>query len=64
MTPYRITTLLPFTGTYTPHVGCPSVVCGLGGLRRALRRLRELGYEARRGDYWCRVERIGGGSCD
>ena len=58
MTTYRITTLDPRTGKYTPQAGIPEYVTGLAGLRRALRGLRAMGYEARRGDYAVKVERI------
>jgi len=55
---YRITTLAPGTGRYTPQIGIPEYVAGFAGLRRALRGLRELGYEARRGDCAVKIERI------
>ena len=55
---YRITTLAPGTGRYTPQIGIPEYVAGFAGLRRALRWLRGMGYEARRGDYAVKVERV------
>ena len=62
MTPtYHITTIEPGTGRYTPQVGVPEYVVGWGGLRRAIRKLRKLGYEARRnsyGHYAVRVRRV------
>ncbi|MEM1209247.1 MAG: hypothetical protein AAGI54_08260 [Planctomycetota bacterium] len=45
-------------GGYAPQQGCPSIVRGFGGLRRAARRLRELSYEADRRDFRIFVRRV------
>lgn len=54
---YRITTWCPATQEFTPQRG---VRCGpyrLMGLRKALRKLRRLGYDAGRADPSVYVER-------
>jgi hypothetical protein len=46
MTPpaYHVTTFDLRLGRYTPQLGCPAIVRGVAGLRRAVRRLRAMGY--------------------
>lgn len=58
MATYRITTREPGTDWYSPQIGIPEYVTGFAGLRRALRGLQGMGYEARRGDYAVKVERV------
>lgn len=55
---YRITTLDPGTGRYTPQVGVPEYVTGFAGLRRALRKLERLCYDREASRYAVKVERV------
>jgi hypothetical protein len=45
---YDVTTWEPDGGGFTPQVGCRRGPWSKWGLRKALRRLQELGYETRR----------------
>jgi len=58
MTTYRITTLDPRTGKYTPQVGIPEFVTGLKGLRRALRKLERLSYDRQASRYAVMVQTV------
>ena len=55
---YRITTLDPRTGKYTPQIGVPEYVTGFKGLRRALRKLERLAYDRKASRYAVKVERV------
>jgi hypothetical protein len=55
---YRVTTWDMDRQEFTPQEGVKSVVHGIGGLKRALRALQDLGYEGRRSDCSILVERI------
>ena len=55
---YRIRTYDPERGDYTKDINCPEWVRGLPGLRRALRTLENLGYQARRPDAGILVELV------
>ena len=43
---YRVLTWCPTEHKFTPQDDVPAVAVGFGGLRRAIRRLREMGYSA------------------
>jgi len=58
MASYTIETADVGTDGYSPQPGVPHVVHGLAGLRRALRALRNIGYDAVRGDWAVKVERL------
>jgi hypothetical protein len=55
---YRVTTWDPEKQRFTPQVGVRAGPWSLWGLRRALRKLRAMGYEGRRGDPSVLVERL------
>lgn len=55
---YQVRTIQPGTDTYTRQVGCPEYVVGLPGLRRAIRLLENMGYDARRPDAATLIQRI------
>jgi len=57
---YRVTTWDADKQAFTPQRGVRSGPYSQFGLRRALRRLRELGYDACRADASTYVERYGG----
>lgn len=59
MTRYYVTTWDCEKGEFTPQAGVRKGPCSHWGLRRALRKLREMGYEARRGDSSVLVESDG-----
>jgi hypothetical protein len=58
---YRVLTYHCESGTYTPQVGLPEFVDGFGGLRGAIRALRECGYAA---DTWGTGNSIRGRTSD
>jgi len=58
MTTYRITTLDPRTGKYTPQIGVPEYVTGFAGLRRALRKLERLSYDRQASRYALMVQTV------
>jgi hypothetical protein len=55
---YRVTTYDVNTGKFTPQSGVRCAPYSKWGLRKALRKLRRLGYEATRSDSSVLVERI------
>lgn len=55
---YRVLTWDCEKEKFTPQKGVRSRVHGLGGLRRALRALRNMSYEADRGDSSVLVEKL------
>lgn len=59
---YYVTTWCADAQTFTPQIGVRTGPYTMFGLRRALRKLRELGYSADRNDPSVYVCRDGGGS--
>lgn len=55
---YRVQTWSPERSKFTAQRGVKMIVHGQSGLRRSLRLLRDMGYEARKGDSAVLVERI------
>ena len=53
---YRVMTWDMDWQSFTPQDGVPSEVYGKAGLRAALRALRNLGYQADKGDSFVSVE--------
>lgn len=61
---YRVTTWDSDRQEFTPQAGVRAGPYTLGGLRRALRALRRMGYGCRRNDPSVLVERYGAATAD